>query len=99
MNFSASAVEKRTASMSVFAQILTAVGIVVVIIGTFMAVWGALEEWVYVDDAVAEMSGLIRLMNGIGWLIAALCMSAIGATLHAIQAIAVNVAKISDTGD
>ncbi len=45
MNFSASAVEKRTASMSVFAQILTAVGIVVVIIGTFMGPSANAEGW------------------------------------------------------
>ena len=95
MNSDQTSVTKATGTMSVLGQILTAIGIIGVLLGALALVAGLYEE--YLGSSNEEpIFGVEGALMGATMLFWGLALSAGGATLHAIRSIAINCAKMAD---
>ena len=96
MNFNPKSVEKQTGTMSSLGQLLTAVGVVAVILGAFGLVLGLLTEFRELDND-GPLYGLAGALSGFLVLFCGLTLSAGGAILHALRSIAINCARMAQS--
>lgn len=99
MNCNQVSVTKVTGTMSVLGQILTAIGIVGVLLGAVSLVAGLYTEFVDLGDSASPIFGVEGALMGATMLFWGLALAAGGATLHAIRSIAINCAKMADATD
>jgi hypothetical protein len=103
MNFNQVSVTKATGTMSVLGQILTAIGIVGVLLGAFSLVMGLITEFREIANdgppSTSQFYGMEGAVLGATMLFWGLALAAGGATLHAIRSIAINCAKMADAKD
>jgi hypothetical protein len=98
MKFDQVSVEKATGTMSVLGQILTAIGIIGVLLGAFSLVMGLITEFrEFANDG--PLYGIEGAVLGATMLFWGLALAAGGATLYALRSIAVNCAKMADAKD
>ena len=90
LNYDLKSVEKLTGSMSVLGQVLTALGILAIILGAFGLVVGLVTEIRDLDMGESPVYGMAGVITGARMLFVGLALSAGGATLHAVRSIAIN---------
>ena len=92
--FSSSAVEQRTNLLSGFAQVLTALGFVVIILGAVLLIITLIQEFGGDDTEFQTM----EVVESAALLFYGLMLAGIGSGLQAIRSIAVNCAKLVEKG-
>ena len=96
LNYDLKSVEKLTGSMSVLGQVLTALGILAIILGAFGLVVGLVTEIRDLDMGESPVYGMAGVITGARMLFVGLALSAGGATLHAVRSIAINCARMAE---
>ena len=96
LNYDSKSVEKQTGTMSVLGQVLTALGILSVILGAVGLVVGLVTEIRDLDLGESPVYGMAGVITGARMLFVGLALSAGGATLHAVRSIAINCARMAE---
>lgn len=92
--YSSDAVEQRTNLLSGFAQVLTALGFMGIILGAFLLIITLVQEFRGDDDGFQTM----EVVESAVVLFYGLMLAGIGSGLQAIRSIAVNCAKLVEKG-
>ena len=91
--YSFSSVEKRTRMLGKFAQVVTAIGFVVIVIGAIILITSLIQE---LASSLDRQWGEADVMDPISYMLSGLGLTALGSGLSALRTIAVNCARMAD---